>query len=69
MRPEKVRWTVGGNRIDYPDNVSTKTANLTTAKLLINSTISTPNAQYMTANLKDLYLGTAAMNTCRSLST
>jgi hypothetical protein len=49
MRPEKanprrVRWTVGGDRIDYPDDVSTKTADLTTAKLLINSTLSTPNA-------------------------
>jgi hypothetical protein len=63
MRPEKanprrVRWTVGGDRIDYPDDVSTKTADLTTAKLLINSTISTPNARYMTADLKDFYLGT-----------
>ena len=53
LRPEKenprrVRWTVGGNRIEYPaDEVSTKTANLTTAKLLFNSTISTPNAHYM----------------------
>ena len=63
LRPEKanprrVRWTVGGDRIDYPDDVSTKTADLTTAKLLINSTISTPNARYMTADLKDFYLGT-----------
>jgi hypothetical protein len=63
LRPEKanprrVRWTVGGDRIDYPDDVSTKTADLTTAKLLINSTLSTPNARYMTADLKDFYLGT-----------
>ncbi len=63
LRPEKanprrVRWTVGGDCIEYPDDVSTKTADLTTAKLLINSTISTPNARYMTADLKDFYLGT-----------
>jgi hypothetical protein len=65
MRPEKanprrVRWTVGGDRIDYPDNVSTKTADLTTAKLFIknSTTLSTPNEPYMTADIKDNYLGT-----------
>jgi hypothetical protein len=63
MRPEKanpyrVRWTVGGDRIDYPFDVSTKTAELTTAKLLFNSVLSTPNARFMTADLKDFYLGT-----------
>jgi hypothetical protein len=62
-RPEKsnpcrVRWTVGGNLIDYPGEVSTKTANLCTAKLLFNSVISTPDAQFMTGDLKDFYLGT-----------
>jgi hypothetical protein len=56
--PRRVRWTVGGDRIDYPDDVSTKTADLTTAKLLINSTISKANACHMTADLKDFYLGT-----------
>ena len=55
--PRRVRWTVVGDRIEYPDNVSTKTADLTTAKLLINSTISTPNVRYMNANLKDFFLG------------
>ncbi|KAI2491412.1 Reverse transcriptase (RNA-dependent DNA polymerase) [Fragilaria crotonensis] len=58
VNPRRVRWTVGGDCIEYPDDVSTKTADLTTAKLLINSTISTPNARYMTADLKDFYLGT-----------
>jgi len=63
MRPEKakpyrVRWTVGGDKIDYPFDVSTKTADLTTAKLLLNSVVSTPNAQFLTADLKDFYLGT-----------
>ncbi len=41
-----VRLTVGGNCIDYPVNKSTPTADLTTAKLLINSTISTPGAKF-----------------------
>ena len=62
-RPEKaiphgVRWTVGGDQIDYPDDVSTKTADLTTAKLLFNSVVSTPNAKFLSADLKDFYLGT-----------
>ena len=63
MRPEKanpyrVRWTVGGDKVDYPFDVSTKTADLTTAKLLFNSVLSTPFARFMTADLKDFYLGT-----------
>ena len=62
-RPEKanphlVRWTVGGDKIDYPFDVSTKTADLTTAKLLINSVLSAAGAMFITADLKDFYLGT-----------
>ena len=61
MRPEKanpyrVRWTVGGDKVEYPFDVSTKTADLTMAKLLFNSVLSTPNARFMTADLKDFYL-------------
>jgi len=51
--PQQVRWTVGSDRIHYDGDVSTKTANLTTTKLLFNSVISTPKAQYMMGNLKD----------------
>jgi hypothetical protein len=39
-----IRFTVGGNRIDYKGKVNTPTANLETIKLLLNSTVSTPNA-------------------------
>ncbi|KAI2502114.1 Reverse transcriptase (RNA-dependent DNA polymerase) [Fragilaria crotonensis] len=56
--PRRVRWTVGGDKIDYPFDVSTKTADLTTAKLLFNSVLSTPNAKFMATDLKDSYLGT-----------
>jgi hypothetical protein len=56
--PRRVRWTVGGDKVDYPFDVSTKTADLTTAKLLFNSVLSTPNARFMTADIKDFYLGT-----------
>jgi hypothetical protein len=56
--PHRVRFTVGGDRIDYPGDVSTKTADLPTVKTLLNSVVSTPNARFMTADLKDFYLGT-----------
>ncbi len=58
MVPHHVCWMVGGDRVHYDGNVSTKTANLTTAKLLFNSVVSTPNAKCMMGNLKDFYLGT-----------
>ena len=54
--PIRVRGTVGGNLIDYPDEVSTKTAGLVTAKIIFNSTISTPDAEFMVADIKDFYL-------------
>jgi hypothetical protein len=58
--PQQVRFTVGRDQVDYPGIVTTKkTADLTTAKILLfNSVLSTPNARYMTGDLKDFYLGT-----------
>ena len=63
IRPHKaekhrVRLTVGGDQIDYPGEVSTPTSDLTTAKILINSILSTPNAKGMCADIKDFYLNT-----------
>lgn len=63
IRPQKaetnrVRMTVGGNLIDYPGDKSTRTADITTVKLLVNSTISTPKAELMCMDLKNFYLGT-----------
>ena len=57
-RPEKelhhrVRWTVGGNRVEYKGAVTTETANMTLVKLLLNSMVSTPNAKFITMDLKD----------------
>ena len=62
-RPKKedtnrTRLTVGGDRIKYLGNVSTPTAALTTARLVINSTISTPQDRYMCGDLVNFYLGT-----------
>ena len=63
LRPQKeeinrTRLTVGGNLIDYPGDVSTPTADTTTAKIIINSTISTPGAKFMCGDIKNFYLGT-----------
>jgi hypothetical protein len=63
IRPQKsethrVRLTVGGNLIDYPGDVSTPTADMTTAKILFNSVISTPDVRFMCTDVKDFYLNT-----------
>ena len=42
--PNQVRITVGGNLINYPGELTTRMADLTTAKLHWNSTICTPGA-------------------------
>ena len=57
-KPNRTRITVGGNRINYPYNVTTQTAELCTHKLLINSVVSKPRAKYMTADIGNFYLGT-----------
>ncbi len=46
------------NRIDYPWNKSMPTADLTTAKLLFNSAISTPGALFYSINLANFYFNT-----------
>ena len=48
----RVRVTFGGDVLDYPGATTTKCASLTTTKCLLNSTISTPNARFMTLDIK-----------------
>jgi hypothetical protein len=55
---ERVRLTVGGDRLDYSGNVVTSTADITTFKILINSTLSTEDAAMMMMDIKNCYLGT-----------
>jgi hypothetical protein len=57
-QPRCVRFTVGGDRVNYPGEVRTKTSDLATAKILINSVISTPGAKMMCLDIKDFYLNT-----------
>ena len=63
VRPEKkeqnrTRLVVGGNRINYPGDVSTPTADMLLAKILFNSVISTKGAKFMTADISNFYLMT-----------
>jgi hypothetical protein len=53
-----VRLTVGGDRLDYSGEVATSTTDITTFKILINSTISTEDAEMMMMDIKNYYLGT-----------
>ena len=52
-----MRVTVGGDKLPFDGDASTKTASLTTTKILLNSTISTPGARFMTSDIKDFYYG------------
>jgi len=56
--PKRVRITVGGDKLDYRFDVSTRTADLITAQLLFNSTISTDCAKFCTMDIKNFYLNT-----------
>jgi hypothetical protein len=54
---ERVRLTVGGNRLNYSGDVATSTADITTFKILINSTLSTEDASMTMMDIKNYYLG------------
>ena len=56
--PNRVRITVGGNLIDYTSELTTRTADLTTSKVMWKSAISTPGAKYACADVKNFYLVT-----------
>ena len=50
------KTTVGGNLIHYPYGLSTRTADLTTTKIMWNRVISTPGSRYITSDVKNFYL-------------
>jgi hypothetical protein len=52
---ERTRLTVGGDQIEYPGEKSTRTAGLTTAKILINSVISTLGAKFLVIDIKNFF--------------
>ena len=56
--PNGFRITVGGNLIKYPGELTTRTADITTTKVMWNSVTSTRKAQYMCADVKNSHLCT-----------
>jgi hypothetical protein len=53
----RVRGTYGGDRSDYTGAVAAATADMQTLKLMLNAVVS-EDAEYMTADITDFYLGT-----------
>lgn len=56
--PNRVRITAGGNLINYPGELTTRTADLQTTKIMWNSVVSTPGARYCCFDISSFYLGT-----------
>ena len=56
--PNRTRLVAGGDRVHYPFNAGTPTANLLTIKLLINSVISTTGPRFFTMDIKNFYICT-----------
>ena len=54
--PNRVRITAGGNLIEYAGEVTTKTADLVTSKVLWNSVVSTELAKFLCIDIKNFYL-------------
>jgi hypothetical protein len=55
---ERLRLTVGGDRLYYSCDVATSTADITTFKILIKSIISTADAAMMMMDIENFYLDT-----------
>jgi hypothetical protein len=54
----RVILTVGDDILDYSGDKTTSTADITTLKIFINSTLSTAEAKMMMMDIKKYYLGT-----------
>ena len=51
-------WLGGGDRINYPEDCGTPTADLLIVKLMLNSAISSENAKFLTMDITNFYLNT-----------
>jgi hypothetical protein len=63
MKPNKTethqtQLTAGEDRINYPEDVGTPTADMTLVKTLLNSMISTKGAKCVMLGVKDFYINT-----------
>jgi hypothetical protein len=54
--PNRVYITVGSSLINYPYELTTRTANMVSAKIMWNSVVSTPGAKFGGADIKNMYL-------------
>ncbi len=61
--PNRTRFVAGGNRINYPGEVATPTADMLVAKILFNGIISTKGARFMTIGIINFYLMTPLKRT------
>ena len=55
---ERTRLTVGGNKIEYPDDVSAPTSDITQVKCMANAIISDPKAKALILDIHNFYLNT-----------
>ena len=58
VEKHRVRLTVGGDNLEYPNDASSPEANLLDTKLILNSTISDckKGARFVTIDIKDFFL-------------
>jgi hypothetical protein len=54
--PSRTRFTVGGDRINCLGKVATLTVEMSVAKMLFNSVISTKGARFMTMDISNFFL-------------
>ena len=52
-KPNRTRFTVGSDRINYPGEVAMPTADMLVAKILFNSVILTRGARFMTIDISN----------------
>jgi len=55
---ERTRLMAGGDRINYPEDMGTSTADILVFKCLINSVVSTKRAKCLMLDVKDFYHNT-----------
>ena len=54
----RVRGTIGGDKVDYDGETKALTATMEEVKILLNSTVSTPGAEFIALDIRNFYLGT-----------
>lgn len=64
----RTQFTVGSDKVHYPGDDGTPTADLTLVKMHVNSVISTRGAPYMTLDIKTFYLNMPMVGTSMSAS-